>query len=349
MKSRIAFQPTWEKHLSDYITAVKWSKTGDYLAVSSAAGEVILFRGERLEQVLLQSPTGFSVDCLEFSHDDQFLACGGQSGTVTIWNLSTDFPQCVSNLEYPSTWIDHLTWNPVNNELVFSLGKYAQVWDAKSQEIITTLNFASSSVMDLDWRNDGLWLAVGGYKATQVWNCRDWDDDPEIVEVPSASTTVKWSPDCRYLACGDIDSTLVVTEWGNPTPWLMQGFTGKVRQLAWSAFPTRSGAPLLAAGSGCDIVVWQRSKNENVGWSDEVVSHESSISAIAFHPKTVTLASVAKDGKVNLWHRGQKLLQSLDGAFNAFTCLHWHPKGSHLVAGGEDGEIILWSNSQRHS
>ncbi len=345
MTNHIAFQPAWEKQLSDYVTAVKWSNTGQYLAISSAAGEVLLFRGENLEQVSLQSPTGFSIDCLEFSHDDQLLACGGQSGTVTIWELSTDSPQCRSNLEYPSTWIDHLTWNPVNNELVFNLGKYAQVWDANSQEIVTTLNFASSSVMALDWRNDGLWLAVGGYQATQVWNTQDWDDDPELVEVPSASIAIAWSPDCRYLGCGNLDSNLVVTEWGNPNPWLMQGFTGKVRQLSWSAFPTASGAPLLAACSSSDIVVWQKSKNENVGWQDEVVSHEAVVSAIGFHPKTVTLASAGKDGKVNLWHRGQKLRQSLEGVNHGFTCLSWHPQGNSLIAGGDDGEVILWSQT----
>lgn len=346
MKSRIRFEPRGASYLSDYITAIAWSPTGTLLAASSASGEVVLFRLDPFVPVFLQSANDYAVDCLAFSCDGQFLASAGQSGQVKVWNLSSPSPQQAATLDYSSTWIDHLVWNPVNNQLAFSLGKYVQVWDATAQAILTTLNFESSSVLDLDWRNDGLWLAVGGYQATQVWNAQNWDDDPEPIEVPSASIAVKWSPDSRYLACGNLDSTLLVTEWGNPNPWLMQGFTGKVRQLTWSSLPNRAGAPLLAASSGNDIVVWERSQNPRIGWNSEAVSHEEQVCAIAFHPQSTRLASVGKDGWLHLWHRGRQLLQSLNGGTKGFSCLSWHPQGNHLVAGGEEGEIFFWSQTK---
>ena len=346
MRSRIAFEPTGESRLSDYISAIAWSPTGDFFAVSAASGEVALFSLNSFVPVFLQPANDYAVDCLAFSSDGQFLASAGQSGQVKIWEVSSDSPQLIATLDYPSTWIDHLAWNPVNHHLAFSLGKYIQVWDAMAQEIVTTLNFETSSVLDLDWRNDGLWLAVGGYQATQVWNTQDWNDDPELIEVPSASIAVKWSPDARYLACGNLDRTLLVTEWGNPDPWVMQGFTGKVRQLAWSAYPNRAGAPLLAASSGNDIVVWERSKNQRIGWSSEAVSHEEQVAAMAFHPQSLRLASVGKDGWLHFWHRGQKLLQSFSPTLDGFSTLSWHPHGHHLVAGSEAGEVFLWSQTQ---
>lgn len=150
----------------------------------------------------------------------------------------------------------------------------------------------------------------------------------------------------KVLACGNLDSTLLVTEWGNPNPWLMQGFTGKVRQLSWSSLPNRAGAPLLAASSGNDIVVWERSQNPRIGWNSEAVSHEEQVCAIAFHPQSTRLASVGKDGWLHLWHRGRQLLQSLNGGTKGFSCLSWHPQGNHLVAGGEEGEIFFWSQTK---
>ncbi len=346
MRTRIAFEPTGESRLSDYISAIAWSPRGHLFAVSSACGEVALFSLDSFVPVFLQAANDYAVDCLAFSSDGQFLASAGQLGQVKIWEMSSESPQVVATLDYPSTWIDHLVWNPVNHQLAFTLGKYIQVWDAMAQEIVTTLNFETSSALDLDWRSDGLWLAVGGYQTTQVWNAQDWDDDPELIEVPSASIAVKWSPDARYLACGNLDQTLLVTEWGNPSPWLMQGFTGKVRQLTWSAFPNRAGAPLLAASSGNKIVVWERSQNKEIGWSSEAVSHQEQVAAMAFHPQSLRLASVGKDGWLNLWHRGQKLLQSFDPIGEGFSSLSWHPKGQHLVAGGEAGDVLLWSQTK---
>jgi len=346
MRSRIPFQPTGESRLSDYISAIAWPPTGDFFAVSSASGEVALFSLDPFVPLFLQPANDYAVNCIAFSSDGQFLASAGQSGQVKIWEVSSDFPQVVATLDYPATWIDCLAWNRVNHQLAFSLGKYVQVWDAMAQEIVTTLNFETSSVLDLDWRSDGLWLAVGGYQATQVWNTQDWDDDPELIEVPSASIAVKWSPDARYLACGNLDQTLLVTEWGNPNPWLMQGFTGKVRQLAWSAFPNRVGAPLLAASSGNDIVVWERSKNKRIGWTSEAVSHEKQVAAMAFHPQSLRLASVGKDGWLHFWHRGQKLLQSFNPTLAGFSGLSWHPQGHHLVTGSEAGEVLLWSQTE---
>lgn len=346
MRSRIAFQPTAESRLTDYISAIAWSPTGDFFAVSAASGEVALFSLDSFVPVFLQTANDYTVDCLAFSSDGQFLASAGQSGQVKIWEMSSDSPQVVATLDYPATWIDRLVWNPVNHQLAFSLGKYVQVWDAITQEIVTTLNFESSSVLSLDWRNDGLWLAVGGYQVVEVWNSLDWDDDPEVIEIDSATIALKWSPDARYLACGNLDQTLLVTEWGNPNPWLMRGFTGKVRHLAWSAFPNRAGAPLLAASSGNDIVVWERSKNQRIGWSSEAVSHEEQVVAMAFHPQSLRLASVGKDGWLHFWHRGQKLLQSFEQTLQGFSALSWHPQGHHLVAGGEAGEVFLWSETK---
>jgi WD40 repeat protein len=228
------------------------------------------------------------------------------------------------------------------------LGRYVQVWDADSGNIAATLNFDASSVLGLDWRRDGQYLAISGYQGVKIWNSQDWNAAPYTLDVPSASVAITWSPDGKYLASGNMDRTITVLEWNNPHPWVMRGFPGKIRQLAWSEAKTQLGAPLLASSSVEGIVVWSKQTDRSLGWEGRVLNrHTEVVQAIAFQPSTFLLASAAEDGWVCLWHKAKRLAQVLDGAPDGFSCLAWHPAGDKLAAGGQNGELLIWSKTTR--
>lgn len=335
--------------LSDYVTAVTWSRDGKTLAVCSAAGEVMLAVVGAVNQLslqLLQSATGKSADCLSFSADSQFLAAGGQDGRVRIWRVNSG--ELIADLDNQRVWVDKLAWSPNCNQLAFSMGRYVQIWNADDNVVEVTLNFDSSSILDLAWHPVVKYLAVSGYQGVKVWNGEDWDEDPHILSVPSATGAIAWSPQGQYLACGNTDNTLIVNEWGYSEPWVMQGFPGKVRELAWSDKTNSLGAPLLAASSSRGISIWERDADENIGWEGWALEvHEKVVNAIAFQPNTFLLGSASADGQVCLWYEAEQLLQILEGAEGGFSCLAWHPEGRFLAAGGSGGELLVWSKSMR--
>jgi WD40 repeat protein len=170
--------------LTDYVTAIAWSSENDILAAVSAAGEVVLW--ENKELTTLQSPTGKSLDCVAFSHDGQYLAVGGQDGQVKIWREK----QLIATLDNAPAWVDKLAWNRTNNQLAFSLGRYVQVWNADTNEINITLNFENSSVLGIDWRKDGQYLAISGYQGVKIWNTQNWDEDPYFLYMPTVSVAM---------------------------------------------------------------------------------------------------------------------------------------------------------------
>ncbi|AFY32938.1 WD40 repeat domain-containing protein [Calothrix sp. PCC 7507] len=334
------FEDHYSGTLADYVTAIAWSPDGTTLAATSAAGEVVLWNNGHL--TTLQTGNGKSVDCVAFSVDGQFLAVGGQDGQVKIWRKQ----ELIATLENAPAWVDKLAWNHTNNQLAFSLGRYVQVWDAQTLDIVNTVNFENSSVLSIDWRRDGQYLAIGGYQGVKIWDTQNWDEEPYILDMTTVSVAMAWSPDGKFLASGNMDRSVTVLEWGNPDPWVMRGFPGKIRQLAWSEATTKVGAPILASSSVEGVVAWEKLEDESAGWEARILTnHVDVINAIAFAPQSLLLASAAADGWLCLWNQAQDISQVLTGVSGGFSSLAWHPGGKFLAAGGEKGELLIWSKA----
>ena len=346
----------WQGQLQDYVTAIAWSPAGEWLGLASGAGEVVLLNAASQQTIVVEPPASESVDCLGFSYDGQFLAAGGQNGQVKLWRMpsQTDDPRLLEVLDHPRTWVDHLAWSPTRNELAFSLGRYAQVWDVAkgamakpSKGIATTLQFDNSSVLDLAWHPQGEQLAVSGHLAVKIWSRQDWESDPIVHEMAAAGVAIAISPQGKYLASGNLDNTLLVWSWESPYPWRMTGFSGKVNHLAWSE-PFAQSTPLIATASKAELIVWRKLATDEAGWDSRAFDlHQGKIIALAFQPGTSLLASAAEDGHVILWHKAKQLGQILEGAPQGFSALAWNRKGTSLAAGGAQGEWLIWAQSQR--
>ncbi|MEM6256110.1 MAG: hypothetical protein AAF821_24620 [Cyanobacteria bacterium P01_D01_bin.156] len=337
-----AFKVHWKGALGDYITALAWSSERDSLVAASASGEVVIWTETGLT-LLLSAQADSAIDCLEFSGNGQYLVAAGQRGEVFIWQV-TMLDRAPTVLQHSPHWINQLAWHPDNSWLAFGTGNQLQVWDCKGAQTLASLNFKESSVLSLAWHPDGTLLAASGHTGVKVWQSVDWDAEPEFAEVPGASIDVAWSLDGRYLASGNLDRTLTVVSWGNPPPWLMQGFPGKVRQVTWAA-PMEKQPSMIAAACLEAVTVWQRQEK---GWENRVLEkHRGTVVAISFHPTTRLLASAAQDGQLCLWHKAKSLQQTLKGVASGFSALAWHPQGTYLAAGGDQGEILIWKPANR--
>lgn len=360
-EKQASLQLLWQQTLADYLTCMVWFPEGaatvppNSLVAASAAGEVACYSPDPAAKsassncVMLQTATEQSIDCLAISQDGQFVAAGGQSGEVKIWQMQPNQPVLLATLENAPAWVDRMAWNPKQNLLAFSLGRYVQVWDAVVGEVVATLNFENSSVLDITWHPEGDRLTVAGYQGIKVWTVQDWDEDPYFVEIPSASSIIAWSPDGKYIASGNLDRTISVIEWENPTiPWVMRGFPGKIRQLAWTDTAQKRGAPILASSSSQSIVVWEKDPDERIGWNGRVLGeHDDRVQAMQFQPGTATLASAGAEGWIVIWQKAARIGQTIEGAPQGFSCLAWHSKGRQLAAGGQAGELTVWANVVR--
>lgn len=355
-KSTPKLDQQWSMVLEDYVTAIAWSPDASLLAASSASGEIVLGSPDKPLEHLQWGP-GRSVNQLDFSGDGRFLAASGQSGYLCLWDLTPSSPEVVEwqsmnvkdGVTLESTyWIDCLSWHPRLPIVAIAIGPTIQLWDVAERSLITQLDFERSSILDLAWHPQGTYLAVSGHGGVSVWLASDWSQVPEFIDVPGASIAAQWSHDGRYLGSGNLDHTLAVVDWGNPPPWFMQGFPGKVRQISWSEPFTPIGSPLLAAACLDCIIVWERELTEGGVWRSRVLEkHCQTVHTIAFQPHTFTLASASSDGNLILWRNAKTIHQILTGVRQGWGAIAWSPNGDRLATGGQAGELFLWSPSNR--
>ena len=334
------FKSLDKQQFSEYIRGLAWSPLGDRLAIISSGGELALWKEGNID--FLQLESNYSLDCVNFSADGQWLATGGQEGKVRIWRLAANSQtfELIATLDGGTAWIDSLAWNPQGNLLAFAVNRKIEIWDVNTQKISVSLDFKASSVFSLAWNPQGDLLAASGHGGVKVWYKSDWEQEPYQLEVPGASLHCAWSSDGKYLASGNLDRTISVLHWDNPPPWLMQGFPGKVSQVTWSY---QESKPLLAASCQEGITIWQLDHQSN-NWQSHVLQHQKIVQAIAFAPNSSLLASAGNDGCIQIWQQGKNLIQTLKGV-TGFSCLAWHPTGKYLAAGGQDGALTIWQPS----
>jgi WD40 repeat protein len=341
----IELQLQWQARLSDLVTKIAWSPIDRSWVVSSAAGEIRWIdssqTGDPHELVLL-APSGNSIDNLGFSADGQWLAAGGQTGQLFLWQCQPDRspPQLIHVLEFQD-WIDELVWHPNRAELAIGCGAKVRLWAAANPIEPIFWSCDRSSIFDLAWHPDGNEFAVAGDRGVEIWAPTAQVPLRHKLTVDTASIQLAWSPDGRYLAAGNLDRRLTIVDWQHPDdPWILQGCPGKIRQLVWLAQTER---PCVAVATGDAIVLWDLAAEE---WAGQLLTgHQGVVTTIAAHLDLPLLISAASDGSACIWSAQGEIAQIITNPLSGFTTLAWQPHQMCLATGSQMGEIGLWSNS----
>lgn len=78
-----------------------------------------------------------------------------------------------------------------------------------------------------------------------------------------------------------------------------------------------------------------------------LLKHEAMVRAISFRPDTLLLASAVEDGCLYLWQKLRRIVQTLEGAADGFSCLAWSKQGTMLAACGSGGELWVWTETTK--
>jgi len=149
-------------------------------------------------------------------------------------------------------------------------------------------------------------------------------------------TTVAFSPDGQYLACG-FDKIVRIWDMRARKARLLLGHEAGVNSLAYHP----DGKSLATASEDGLVILWDMATDKVVR---RIRAHRDAVYSVQFSRDGRRLATASRDGTVKCWDaRAGLLLCLLRAHQKGAKAVAFHPDGTKLASAGADGSVKIWA------
>ena len=313
---------SWYVALGDYIIDLAWSPDASKIAAVTVEGSVFLIddHGDSAHFTLIGQHAG-GANSVSWRRDGAEFATAGHDGLVKVWDGSSG--RELSSLEAGDSWVAKAVYSPRGNALATAAGRHLKLWDEQREAFYESSDH-SSTIADLGWNPDGSAVAAAAYYGVTL-HILGRPRQPRKYEWKGSSLVLAWSPDSKYIATGEQDSTVHFWHMKSGKDAQMWGFPTKVLELSWD-----SKGRWLATGGGASVCLWDCSGRGPAGRKPrQYDAHESKLTQLSFQPDGTLLASTDADAFLLLWDplKSDKIVAGLLLSSPA-RCLRWSKQGS---------------------
>jgi WD40 repeat protein len=332
-RSEPAFERILDAGLPDFASALSWSPDGRILAAATLAGTSHLWaRGAWAKLEGAHEGGALSV---AFSPDGKTLATAGADGHVHLHDTAS--LRRSASVRVGVDWASCLAWAPDGANLAAASGKRV-MFLSRAGDVVATLDEHASTVTSLAWGPEGRQLlstCYGGvhflvpYKSTPL-RTLPWKGSILVAAL---------SPDGRWIATGNQDSSVHVWNVATGADLEMSGYPMKVTAIAWG-----EGGPVLATGGGDAITVWSFAGKGPAGSRPvELTGHRKRVTGLAFAARGQRLFSVGEDGVFHVAERAPKWRSAFAEATESpLASLAATKDGTLCAAAGAGGRVLAW-------
>ena len=326
---------SWYVALDDYIIDLTWSPDASKLAAVTVGGSVFLIddHGDSAHFELIGQHAG-GANSLSWRCDGAELATAGHDGLAKIWDGSSG--QELSSLEVGDSWVAKAAYSPRSNVLATAAGRHLKLWNEQREAFYESSDH-SSTIADLGWNPDGSGVAAAAYNGITL-HVPGKQSRPRKYTWKGSSLVLAWSPDAKYIATGEQDSTVHFWHVKSGEDAQMWGFPTKVLELSWD-----SSGRWLATGGSASVCLWDCSGKGPAGRKPrQYEAHANKLTQIGFQPDGKLLASTDASAFLFLWDpiRHDKIIGGVSLSSSA-SCLRWC-KGGKLAVGQQDGKVVIF-------
>ena len=330
----------WESIISDHVIGLCWSPGGSRIAAAAVSGPLAVYCANTGERKFDLPGHGFGTTQLAWSPASQapILASCGQDGRIRIWDTVAGRELAV--LEGGAEWVEHLAWSRTGEYLATAAGRRLRMWDLRAPaapQLLHGYDEHPSTIAGIQWNPGADELAACGYNGLTFWSPAqktmlrrfDWK---------GSMLTLAWSPDAKYIATGNQDSTVQFWMMGTGKELQMWGYPAKIRELAWDP-----KSRYLATGGSSVAVVWDCSGKGPAGSKPTMLQfHDRLLRQLTFQNEGNLLASGCDEGLVAVWRLGKEANPLATAYLNgSIAQLAWSPSGRRLAVGTGHGVIQI--------
>lgn len=331
---------SWYVALGDYIIDLAWSPDAMKLAAVTVEGLVFLIdnHGESAYFKLLGQHAG-GANAVSWRADGAEFSTAGHDGLVKVWDGKTGAQLC--ELDAGDPWVAKVAYAPRRNVLSTAAGRNLKLWNEQRQAFYESSDH-SSTIADVGWNPDGSGLAVAAYNGITL-HVPGKQSQPRKYTWKGSRLVLSWSPDAKYIATGEQDSTVHFWNVQSGVDAQMCGFATKVLELSWN-----SSGRWLATGGGSTICLWDCGDPGPAGRRPrQYEGHLNKLTQLAFQPDGNFLASADADGFLFAWDpiKHEKIIGGLS-LTAPVSCLRWSKAGK-LAVGQRDGNVVLFELKSR--
>lgn len=295
--------------------------------------------------VTLSDHTGV-VECLEFTHDGNYMASGDWKGFVRIWKHANGDLNVIKTINAHSREVNDITFSP-DGTYLYSASEDGTIkkWSTATGELITPFEKEETGALTIAISPDGRYLAYGlrfphyGFRGEFF----------KLIKIISATTgtllqalehtyninSLEFSPDSKYLVSSCV-ADVTVKMWNASTGELIKTLKG----LGGEQVAFHPSGKYLASASWREIKIWSMQEDKLI----RTLRHQSEVFyAVVFSPDGKFLAAGSADHSIRVWdYLGNELLKTLNGHNSSISCVVFSPDSRFLASGSVDHTIKIW-------
>lgn len=279
----------------------------------------------------------YKLSNLSWSFDGNILAAGVEDGTIMLWDVRTG--ELIQRLWQHPTQVKNISWSPSSKYLASCISSYyTRIWDIKDGTC-QIFKEEISSVESIAWSTDETMLAVAGTKEKiiVVWDIKQRKVTSKV-SIPSVVHDLFWSPNNTEISAVTDDSL-----------YILNINTNKLKRVFLKDFYPRNlklshDRKIIASGISYGIRLWDVITGNEIGTLE---SKHHDITAVSFSHDGQFLASIARNGIIELWVcKGWKQVLSVEAEqsqYNTEETVAFCPVNGLLAAVYNQGtEVAIW-------